>query len=235
MAEFLDVLRTEKKYTISPITMSHLKSRLSYILPLDKNCIGLKPYVVKSLYFDSLYNRDYTEKEAGLEFRKKIRLRSYEKGDIIKLEWKRKQGSKQRKQSLIISKEDAGELICGHYGCLLKYKDDLAGKIYTMMSEEVYIPRCMIVYNRLAFTLPTNDIRITIDSNISSNESRYDIFSENISAYPTQNFGNAILEVKFNHFLLDYIRKVLSLDNLTESANSKYTAGRYFGFKGVKL
>ena len=62
MSEFLDVLRTEKKYTVSPLTAGQITARLSYLLPLDGNCENAKPYIVKSLYFDSLYNRDYMEK-----------------------------------------------------------------------------------------------------------------------------------------------------------------------------
>ena len=85
MSEFLDVLRTEKKYTVSPLTAGQITARLSYLLPLDGNCENAKPYIVKSLYFDSLYNRDYMEKGSGLEFRKKIRLRSYGDGGIVKL------------------------------------------------------------------------------------------------------------------------------------------------------
>ena len=87
MSEFLDVLRTEKKYTVSPLTAGQITARLSYLLPLDGNCENAKPYIVKSLYFDSLYNRDYMEKGSGLEFRKKIRLRSYGDDGIVKLEW----------------------------------------------------------------------------------------------------------------------------------------------------
>lgn len=161
MSEFLDVLRTEKKYTVSPLTAGQITARLSYLLPLDGNCENAKPYIVKSLYFDSLYNRDYMEKGSGLEFRKKIRLRSYGDGGIVKLEWKRKQGSKQRKQSLLLSKTDAEKLIRGDYRCLLDYDGDLPKQFYAMMTEEVYRPKCIVKYSRLAFTVPTNDIRIT--------------------------------------------------------------------------
>ena len=202
MSEFLDVLRTEKKYTVSPLTAGQITARLSYLLPLDGNCENAKPYIVKSLYFDSLYNRDYMEKGSGLEFRKKIRLRSYGDGGIVKLEWKRKQGSKQRKQSLLLSKTDAEKLIRGDYRCLLDYDGDLPKQFYAMMTEEVYRPKCIVKYSRLAFTVPTNDIRIT-------------------------------LEVKYNHFLLDYIRTALSSFELTETASSKYTASRYFGLGGT--
>lgn len=234
MAEFLDVLRTEKKYRISFVGAARIRNRLASVLELDENCRGGSAYIVKSLYFDSIDNRDYKEKESGVELRRKIRLRSYAGGDVVKLEWKRKQGAKQRKQSLLLRREDARELAERRYSCLLRYEGELARQLYTIMSEEVYIPRCMIVYRRIAFVHPTNDIRITIDSEISANEGRYDLFCDRPLLYPVLEFGAAVLEVKYNHFLLDYIRRALSFESLTESANSKYSAGRYFGFRGVK-
>ena len=178
MSEFLDVLRTEKKYTVSPLTAGQITARLSYLLPLDGNCENAKPYIVKSLYFDSLYNRDYMEKGSGLEFRKKIRLRSYGDDGIVKLEWKRKQGSKQRKQSLLLSKTDAEKLIRGDYRCLLDYDGDLPKQFYAMMTEEVYRPKCIVKYSRLAFTVPTNDIRITLDSGVSAQEGQFNLFQD---------------------------------------------------------
>lgn len=233
MAEFLDVLRTEKKYQVSPAVAGQIAARLSYIMPFDKNCRNARPYVVNSLYFDSLYNRDYCEKEVGVEFRKKIRLRVYGEGDTIKLEWKRKQGAKQRKQSLLLSKTDAESMIKGDYHCLAKYEGDLPKLFYTMMEEEVYRPKCMIRYQRLAFTIPTNDIRLTLDSQISSQEGQFNLFQKSIPFYPVTSPGKTTLEVKYNHFLLDYIRTALSPFELTESASSKYTASRYFGLGGT--
>ena len=233
MSEFLDVLRTEKKYTGSPLTAGQITARLSYLLPLDGNCENAKPYIVKSLYFDSLYNRDYMEKGSGLEFRKKIRLRSYGDGGIVKLEWKRKQGSKQRKQSLLLSKTDAEKLIRGDYRCLLDYDGDLPKQFYAMMTEEVYRPKCIVKYSRLAFTVPTNDIRITLDSGVSAQEGQFNLFQDSVSYYPVTEPGRITLEVKYNHFLLDYIRTALSSFELTETASSKYTASRYFGLGGT--
>ncbi|MCB6610831.1 polyphosphate polymerase domain-containing protein [[Clostridium] symbiosum] len=233
MAEFLDVLRTEKKYPVSSVTAGKIAARLSYVMPLDQNCRNAQPYIVNSLYFDSLYNRDYREKENGVEFRKKIRLRVYGEGDIVKLEWKRKQGAKQRKQSLLLTKADAECMISGDYRCLMKYEGELPKIFYTMMTEEVYRPKCLIRYRRLAFTIPTNDIRLTLDSQISSQEGRYDLFRKDIPFYPVTYPGKTTLEVKYNHFLLDYIRTALSPFELTESASSKYTASRYFGLGGT--
>lgn len=228
MAENLDVLRTEKKYVLPVHVAGAVKSRLSYILQPDEFCRDQKPYLVKSLYFDSLSDRDYYQKCSGLENRHKIRLRTYGDGGAIKLEWKRKQGSKQRKQSLLVSKQAAQELIDGSYRCLLEYDDDLARRLYAIMTEQVYRPKCLVQYERFAYALATNDIRITFDSNISAQEGNLELFSGAVAWYPVQPPNLVTLEIKYNHFLLEHIQTALAPFGLRETASSKYLRGRYF-------
>lgn len=230
MAESSDVLRTEKKYLISTATAGKIRSTLSHFLETDPYCRGQRPYTVNSLYFDAIDDRDFWEKCDGLEVRKKIRLRSYGDGGTYKLEWKRKQGAKQRKQSLTLPRQDARALSNGRYDCLRQYDTELAQRLYTMMTEGVYRPKCLIRYERLAFTVPTNDIRITFDSGIRTREGSFDLLREGDAFYPVQDEGHCVLEIKYNHFLLDYIQTALAPFDLTETANSKYVRGRYFGF-----
>lgn len=54
--------------------------------------------MIRSLYFDSLEDIDWQEKEDGIELRRKIRLRNYgSQSSFAKLEMKQKQGSNQKK------------------------------------------------------------------------------------------------------------------------------------------
>ena len=71
MDKIREILRTEKKYPITRETAGQIEARLSYVLSLDHNCRDGKPYLVRSLYFDSFSNEDYVQKESGLECRKK--------------------------------------------------------------------------------------------------------------------------------------------------------------------
>jgi hypothetical protein len=230
-----EVCRTEKKYPVGRKTAGQIEARLSYLLPLDEHCKNGKPYLVRSLYFDSMYDQDYFQKESGLELRKKIRLRTYGADGAIKLEWKRKQGKMQKKTSLTVSKEEAECLIRGDYGFLKERREETALRLYGLMTEAVYRPKCMIEYQRLAFTVPVNDIRITLDSQITSQEGSFSLFNEHQGGYPVIGYGRAVLEVKYNHFLLDYIRTALYSYNLVEAAEGKYSASRYFGLGGSKL
>jgi len=233
MAQLLSVLRTEKKYPVSPVTAGQIAARLSYILKYDPNCPGGKPYLIKSVYFDSFYNRDFAEKESGLELRRKIRLRTYGQDSPIKLEWKQKQGTKQQKRSLLISRAHAEQILQGNYRCLTAYDGELPLQFYTVMTEQVYQPKCLVQYQRLAYILPSNDIRVTLDSGISAYEGSLDLWTGNLPVYPVMEAGKSILEVKYDHFLLDHVKTALADFDLTETANSKYTAGRYFGLGGV--
>ena len=86
--------------------------------------------MVRSLYFDSIYDNDYFDKISGLEVRKKIRLRIYSpEQTTVKLELKQKRGSAQKKTSLSITKKQAEEMVCGNYTGLAELNSDLALKL----------------------------------------------------------------------------------------------------------
>lgn len=233
--QYLEVLRREQKYPVSTYEAELLKMRLSAILPLDPYCIDGKGYPVRSLYFDSMENIDFWEKQDGLEARKKIRLRTYKNGETVKLEWKQKQGNQQRKRSLLITKEDARRLINMDYACLKNYEGELASQFYSLMTTRQYRPVCTVEYDRTAFAVPVNDTRITLDSKLSWSESNFDIFDPDLILNPVIPLNRTTLEVKYNHFLLSYIKKAISLQELTEVSSSKYFAARQYALGGKIL
>ncbi len=228
----LDILREEKKYEVSLTEMAYVKSRLEAVLRGD-SVNGTKTYLVRSLYFDSISDVDYFEKEAGVSERKKIRIRVYSPDSkVAKLELKAKSGGMQRKQSLTISKEDATEMIHGNYEVLKNYKDDLAGYLYRTMTMEMYLPRCVVEYDRIAFRTSENDIRITLDSGVRANEGNFDIFSDKLMFYPVMNPCKGVVEVKYNRFLLSYVKDILQGIDKVETSVSKYCMSRKYGLGG---
>ena len=220
MADVLDVLRTERKYPLSAYQAEVLRLRLSSILTPDAHSRGRDGYLVRSLYFDSFTNNDFFEKQAGIEYRKKIRLRCY--GD----------GGLQRKLSLSITRSEAEALINADYGFLLERADPLAKKFYAEMASKLYMPRCVVDYKRFAFVVPANDIRITFDSCLSGSESNFNIFDRELQLFPVPPIGGTTLEVKYNGFLLSYVKDALSLDGQPECASSKYCAVRKYSLGG---
>lgn len=224
MSELLTVFRTEKKYEVQTVTEYQLADRLTRIAEEDSHN-GLEGYMVRSLYFDSIYDNDYFDKVDGLEKRKKIRLRIYDPTDqIVKLELKEKQGSAQLKSSMIITREQALSMIRADYSFLKEKKTPLAERLYITLTEGVYRPACIIEYDRRAYICDTNDIRITIDKNIRVSKKVGDFFAEAIEFIPV--LSHPILEVKYNGFLLSYLRYAVNLANLLETALSKYECSR---------
>lgn len=226
----LDVSRVERKFVLTRAVAENLYAKLRKILPGD-DFSGYQPYMVRSLYFDSYGNDDYADKMAGILERKKIRIRVYSPEDKkAKLELKQKSGDNQRKQSLTISREQAQDMIAGNYVFLLEMEGDLAKSIYYIMSKEVYRPKCIVSYTRRAFAVPTNNIRITFDSDIESSEGDFDLFSASSAlTYTVDSKNMVVLEVKYNHFLLSYIKDALPMAEMTETSYSKYVISRKYG------
>ncbi len=235
MPEVLDVLRTERKYPLSAYQAEVMRLKLASVLTPDPYSRGRDGYLVRSLYFDSFDNEAFFEKQSGIEARKKIRLRCYGDGGIVKLEVKQKQGSLQRKLSLSVTRSEAEALINTDYDFLLTRADPLAKRFYAEMASKFYVPRCIVDYKRFAFVVPANDIRITFDSCLSGSESNFNIFDRDLQLFPVPPLGGTTLEVKYNGFLLSYVKNALSLDGQPECASSKYCAVRTYSLGGLSL
>ena len=188
--------------------------------------------MIRSLYFDTAYDGDYFEKLAGVELRRKIRLRCYDpNADFAMLEMKQKQGANQMKRSLRLSREDAIRLTKGDYSPLLKYQEPFAVECYGLMHCRCYRPKTIVEYNRKAFIAKENKIRVTFDNNIVATESSFDLFDSNLNMNPILDKYDVVLEVKFNGFLLDYIRRLINPVDRGELSVSKYVLARQNGYQ----
>ncbi|CEI73336.1 MULTISPECIES: polyphosphate polymerase domain-containing protein [Romboutsia] len=222
------VNRRELKYPISEVDYYKVDNLFKDVLKEDKNnnCFG---YKIRSLYFDSIDNCDYYSKINGEEVRKKIRLRIYDtKTEKVKLEIKRKMNINQRKETVTISREDAIRLINKDYSVLLKYNNETAKSAYNIMTIGQYRPVVLVDYNRKAYIHEENNIRVTLDSDIRSNEFDFDMFNDDIIMNPIVNYYNALLEVKFDGELFCWISQALSNLYTTNQSLSKYCSSRKF-------
>ena len=225
------VLRQEKKYMLNYAEYKNYSNKFSMLLKGDSHN-GYDGYIVRSLYFDTLDNKDFYLKEMGVENRRKIRLRVYDpKDDFAMLEIKQKQGDNQLKRSLKVSQKDALLLIEGKYDCLLKYKEPFALECYSYMVSLGYRPVCVVQYNRKAFICKENKIRITFDSNIVATESNFNIFDNDLLMYPVFPKYNVVLEVKYNGFLLSYVQDYIRQVDKIQISASKYCLARMVSLK----
>ena len=221
-----EVLRQEKKFAINQAEAARLRGRLDPVMIQDSHN-GPLGYSIRSLYFDTPGDQDFRDKEDGLELRRKIRLRIYDPGDAFAmLEMKQKEGPYQRKRSLRLRREDAQALIQGDYRPLLGYQEPFAGECYGLMTCRCYRPKAVVEYRRQAYIARENHIRITLDSQIRATESCMDIFSSQLPLFWVMDPFAVVLEVKYNGFLLSYIKDLLDQVDRSELSVSKYCLAR---------
>ncbi len=221
-----EVLREEKKFLIN-IEEFRRKSNFLDMVMMQDTHNGASGYTIRSLYFDTPYDNDFFEKMDGLELRRKLRLRIYDpNSDFAMLEIKQKQGAYQKKRSLRMTREDAMALIRGEYEVLLKYPEDFAKECYALIKTKCYRPKTVIEYRRKAYIAKENKIRITFDHSITASETNFDIFSPQLILNPVIDSFNVVLEVKYNGFILGYIRDFIDSIDKSELSVSKYVLGR---------
>ena len=231
----LDVSRRELKYLVSLGNTSSLKGKLSGRMREDDHN-GERGYLVRSLYFDSIYDRDFEDKVDGYDNRQKVRLRVYNfDSQTAKLELKEKSGIAQRKRSLLIKRDEAECMIRGDYEFLLEREEEIANKLYTFMVTRCYRPKCIVEYDRIAFCEPVNDMRITFDMNLRATEAGLQgLFDQNLILYPVCDKSEVTMEVKYNGFLYTHIKNIISLSDKMPVSNSKYVRARMISKKGRK-
>ena len=224
----MQVNRTEQKIIIKRTEAARLAHHLGQIMPLDPFCVKGAGYEIRTLYFDTLADRCCVEKEDGLQVHEKIRARIYGTDDrVIKLESKKKNGDRQVKRSLLIDRNTLEALCDGEYTPLLRRPEPLAGYFFKKLSAGMF-PKAVVQYQRLSYCLDLNNIRITFDSDIRATEATFDLFQQPLQAHPILPQDLVILEVKYNNFLLGYIKNALREVRRSPTSFSKYFNGRSF-------
>ena len=97
-------------------------------------------------------------------------------------------------------------------------------KFLIAMQTKFLRPKIIVTYNRVPFVNFFNDLRITIDKNISYSR---DVNNFTNNFYFKNQLYEKILEVKYNDFIPKDIRKILSDFYLFRVAFSKYYNSRY--------
>lgn len=226
-----EVCRQEKKYWMNLCAMKRLAGALAPVMLQDRHN-GVQGYRIRSLYFDTVDERDYNEKLDGLELRRKIRLRLYDPAaDFAMLEIKQKQGSYQKKRSLRLRRADAEQVAAGRYDSLLGYAEPVAAELYARLQTLCYRPKTIVEYRRYALIARENQIRVTFDFDIRANEIHLDPFDPALILDPVLDPFNGVLEVKYNGFLLSYIKDQVNAADRSELSVSKYCLARSAGLR----
>ena len=222
-------LRHELKYLITPAELGALRRVLDPLMQRDPNGDENNEYIIRSLYFDTIFDDALEEKIAGVGTRKKYRIRIYNFSDrIIKLECKTKYGDLISKQSVSIPRELADQLIAGDPEGLQRMRHPLLHDVFREMRTRLLRPAVIVDYVREAYIHPAQEVRITFDKQLRTGLFSHDMFDPMLPTYPVLDEPVEILEVKFDEFLPTYLQSVLSGFTAQRMAVSKYVHCRRY-------
>lgn len=224
-------VRHELKYYISEKQHYILSSMLKSLLWLDKNADPeTGEYIIRSLYFDTIFDNALYDKINGESQRDKYRIRIYNLSDkVVNLECKSKYDNYISKRSVAINRDIAEQIIAGDFSGLYYSPAGLLRDVAKQMNLKLLRPAVIVDYVREAYVHPAEDIRITFDKRLRTGLYSSDLFNAELPTIPVIG-DQTILEVKFNGILPPYIKQVLSLAAgwSTRSAISKYCLCRMY-------
>lgn len=225
----LQKFRHEFKYQISNTELVLIQSRIRCLLKTDSHAGKEGMYNIRSLYFDDYDNRCYYENENGTDPREKFRIRIYNhSAEHIRLECKRKERGKTLKTSCSLTREQCELLMKGKALPNIAEQPPLLRKLTVAMLTRGLHPVVIVEYDRIPYVYRNGNVRITLDTNISSSQAIESFFEEEIPKRPVMAAGSQLLEVKYDEFLPDAIYSALQLQNLRQTAFSKYYICRKF-------
>ena len=219
--------RFEYKYHITEQDKILLKNRIGMLLDVDKNAQKTNGYFIRSIYFDDYKDTSLNQVINGISKREKFRIRFYnlDKSYIV-LEKKQKINNMTNKRSCRITEEQVRDILEKRNLTIEESNNSLLNEFYIKLLFEGYRPACVIDYERIPYVYNAGNVRITLDYNMSVSYDFENVFSNNLTKIPFVEQNRALLEVKFNEFIPDYVRWLLQLNNLERISYSKYALGR---------
>lgn len=217
--------RHELKHYINYGDILQLRARLPFVAKLDKHSAKERGYYVRSLYFDNYNDKALKEKVNGVNDREKFRLRFYNYDtSFIRLEKKSKRNGICFKESEVLSDEHCKRLIAGDLTALKENGSLLCMELYAKMHYQQLRTKNIVDYWREAYVYPPGNVRITLDYNIRADYNIHNFLEPKPSPIPIS--GVYILEVKYDNYLPNIIRGIVSLSNRKSTAFSKYAITR---------
>ena len=101
----------------------------------------------------------------------------------------------------------------------------LCRELFCKMRTQQLRPRTVVDYSREAFLCSAGNVRITVDSDIRTGLTPRGFLSPRLRELSV---GRAVLEVKYDAFLPDFVRDLVQLPGRRAAAFSKYAACRQF-------
>ena len=222
-----DTMRHEVKHVISFGDMLQLRPRLNAVMTSDPHAKDGK-YVIRSLYFDNLFDKALNEKVDGVSRRFKFRIRYYNfDTSYICLEKKVKAAGLGNKQQAVLTEAETRKICSGDRDWMRDDRRPLVRELYARMTTEGLEPKTIVEYTREPFIFAPGNVRVTLDYGIRTGMRCTDFLDPDCVTLPVPE-DPVILEVKWDEYLPDIIKDLVRTPGTRSAAYSKYEACRQY-------
>jgi hypothetical protein len=222
--------RFELKYILTLQQAENFKGALRAYMRPDEHGNDNGRYALTSLYYDSPDLRCYWEKEYGIRFRRKLRLRRYETGETLTeetpifLEIKQRVDRVTQKRRAVLSYGEALRL-CNDRQMPQHAPEDKAviEEIYVFLWQYNLRPASIVCYNRQAFVGSAYDlgVRTTFDTALTFQAHPLHLH-EVTQCLPMQPANRVVMEIKVNERIPSWLTGLIADHNLRLERVSKY-------------
>lgn len=222
------VYRNEVKHFITASDRAAICARLRTIAQPDPNVRADGTYQIRSLYFDDWTDRALREKLDGVNEREKFRIRYYNNDpSMMHLERKTKRGGLGYKLSAPLTAQEAQRIVDGDIDWMPGSGRALLVELYSKMRSQGLKPKTIVDYTRIPFVYAPGNVRVTVDYDIRTGLMCTDFLNPNCVTIPA---GDPVilLEVKWDEYLPDVIRRAVQLPGRKSTAFSKYQICRIY-------
>jgi hypothetical protein len=227
--------RLEYKYLVPAGLLPRLRRAIAPFVETDAHAVayGARGYTVRSIYFDTCTLDFYHQKLAGLETRKKLRLRGYNGGgedSIVFLEIKRKRALCVAKNRApveyahapdLFASGDVARYVLARPDCPQALED--ARRFFFYLRRDALRPVVLVAYEREAYHARFDlSLRITFDKNLrgAARPTLDALFGEERMRHALARYF--IMEVKFHGRFPAWLRPIVGSLGLRPEAISKY-------------
>jgi SPX domain protein involved in polyphosphate accumulation len=222
--------RFELKYLITLQQAEEVKKALrAYLIP-DEHGNQNGRYSLASLYYDSPDLRCYHEKMDGLRYRRKLRIRRYETGEVVTeetpvyLEIKQRVDRVTQKRRAVLTYGEALRL-CNDRQIPEHAPEDrvVIEEIYVYIWQYNLRPISIVRYDRQAFIGTEYDLglRVTFDTDLS-----FQTYPLHLHELPTDlpmlPAYQVVMEIKVNERMPSWLTELVAAHNLQMVRVSKY-------------
>ncbi len=220
--------RHEIKFPITPADAVAIRTNLSAVAHMDEHARQEGYYRIRSLYFDDLNDTALWEKLDGVNKRRKFRIRYYNDDvSYLMLECKMKQDNACSKLQERMTVDEVRRVMEGDIQWMASSGRPLLIVLYVEMKMGGLRPRCVVEYKRVPFVYEAGNVRVTIDWNIRTGPPAQFLHPNGLTLPVEDN--PMVLEVKWDEYLPEVIRRATALKSRKPTAFSKYAACRIYG------